>query len=84
MWLAGGVSSAGSDEAARKEKKQKQMAVTKGAKALFSEGLLSHMTTTLSLATIIYHALLYPEIQLSLSPRNKYPGERLAQLPFLQ
>ena len=49
------------------EKKQKQMAINKRAKALFSEGLLSHMTTTLSLATIIYPVLLYPEIQLCLS-----------------
>lgn len=77
MWLAGSFSSAGSEEGGGKEEKQKQMAVIKRAKALFSEGILSHMTTTLSLATIILScASVSRDSALPFSPRHKHPGER--------
>ena len=59
-----------------KEEKWKQTAITKGAKALFSEGSLSHTTTALSLATTVIMCFCIQGPSFVLSPRHKHPGER--------
>lgn len=82
MLLAVSICSPGSDEEEKREK-QEQMAVTEGAKELFSEGLLSHLTTAVSLATTIYLVPLYPEIQLCLSQLSRSFQEKdMSSSPF--
>lgn len=75
MLLAVSICSPGSDEGEKREK-QEQMAVTEGAKALFSEGLLSHLTTAVSLATTVYLVPLSRNPVLLFSTEQKHPGER--------